>query len=121
MRRLLIRIVLPFLLCLIPPLAGCLVAVVIPHEAMSFFLKKYDKMDILILSVGTCLFCSQITLCWLSLQWRGTGFNQVPDKWVNNLSQAAEWFPMLGLIGTVGGILQTFASLGGGRDAEHHH
>src|SRR5262249_27015464 len=37
-----------------------------------------------------------------------------PDRWLSNLAQAAEWFPMLGLLGTVGGILQTFASATGG-------
>lgn len=114
MRRLLIRTVLPFLLCLIPPVAAVVVAVVIPAEATKFFLKNVGEMDALILGVGVTLFCSQMFLCWISLQWRGTGFTSWPDKWVNNLSQAAEWFPMLGLLGTVGGILQTFASLGEG-------
>ena len=33
-----------------------------------------------------------------------------PDKWLTQLGQAAEWFPLLGLIGTVAAILQTFSS-----------
>src|SRR5207302_5161636 len=41
------------------------------------------------------------------------GFNERPDKWLTNLAQAAEWFPLLGLIGTVAGILQTFGSING--------
>ena len=121
MRRLLIRGILPILICLVPPLAAVLVAAVIPPAAVTFFIKHLadDKhrldhyMDILILGVGVPLFITQMLLCFLSLQWRGTGFYQSPDKWVNNLSQAAEWFPMLGLLGTVGGILQTFASFEG--------
>jgi hypothetical protein len=110
-RRLLIQLVLPFLFCLIPVLAAALVAIVIPREAMAFFLGHVGEMDVLILAIGVSLFCTQMVLCWASLQWRGTGFNEGPDVWVNNLAQAAEWFPMLGLLGTVGGILQTFASV----------
>ena len=111
MRRLLIQIIFPFLLCLVPILAAVLVALVIPGEAMRFFLTHIGSMDILILTLGVSLFVAQMLLCWFSLQWRGTGFNEGTDRWVNNLSQAAEWFPMLGLLGTVGGILQTFSSV----------
>lgn len=40
-------------------------------------------------------------------------FDESPDTWINHLSQAAEWFPLLGLLGTVAGILQTFSSISG--------
>jgi biopolymer transport protein ExbB/TolQ len=45
------------------------------------------------------------------LQWRGTHFDERPDRWLSHLAQAAEWFPLLGLIGTVSGILETFNEL----------
>jgi hypothetical protein len=110
-RRLLIQFVLPTVFISIPPLAAVLVAMVIPSQAMSFFLKNVGEMDVLILTLGSVLFVTQILLGWRALQWRDTGFNPGPDRWVNYLSQAAEWFPMLGLLGTVGGILQTFSAV----------
>ena len=113
---------LPILICLIPPLAAVLVSFCIPPAAISFFTKHLAEekqrldhyMDILILGVGVPLFLTQMLLCFLSLQWARHRLQPAPDKWVNNLAQAAEWFPMLGLLGTVGGILQTFASFEGG-------
>lgn len=97
--------------CVLPILAAVLVAMVLPHEAMSFFLQHIGPMDYLILGLGTVLFVLQLGMCWKSLEWQGTRFNEGPDKWVANLLQAAEWFPMLGLLGTVGGILQTFGGI----------
>ena len=47
-------------------------------------------------------------LGWRALRWRGTSFDERPDPWLTHLAQAAEWFPLLGLLGTVAGILQTF-------------
>lgn len=97
--------------CLVPLLAAALVAVAIPRDAMTFFLAHVGTMDGLILGLGTLLFALQLPLCWKALRWRGAGFDEGADRWVNHLAQAAEWFPLLGLLGTVGGILQTFSSI----------
>src|SRR5262249_30814181 len=112
-RRTLIQVVFPFFFCLIPFLLALLVAVCVPREAMTFLVSHLGPMDALILGLGTGLFALQIILTWRALRWRGTDFDQGADRWVSNLAQAAEFFPMLGLIGTVAGILQTFSSITG--------
>jgi hypothetical protein len=112
-RRLLIQTLLPFCFCLVPLLAAALVAVVIPRDAMAFFVTHISHMDWLILILGALLFAVQMPFCWRALRWHGAGFDTDADRWVNHLAQAAEWFPMLGLLGTVGGILQTFSSITG--------
>ncbi len=117
MRRALIQNVLPLVFCLVPVLAGALVAVATPPVARDFYVQKVflekSPMDLLILSLGLVLFLAQLLLTWKALQWRGTGFDERGDKWLSNLAQAAEWFPLLGLLGTVAGILQTFSQMSG--------
>jgi hypothetical protein len=93
-------------------LAAGLVAACIPRDALDFYLAHAGPMDGLILGAGACLFVLQMLLCWQALRWRGTDFNAGADRWISHLAQAAEWFPMLGLLGTVAGILQTFSALG---------
>ena len=111
-RRILIQFVLPVFFCVLPLLAAGLVTVCVPQKAMLFFWDHIGAMEELILGLGALLFALQMVFCWKALRWQGTSFDEGSDRWVGNLAQAAEWFPMLGLIGTVAGILLTFSSIG---------
>src|ERR1043166_8822216 len=112
-RRAVIQLVLPFIICLVPLLAAALVAIAAPPPAQHFYLERIRQspIDWIILGMGLSLFTAQMILAWRALQWRGTGFDERPDRWLSNLAQAAEWFPMLGLIGTVAAILETFSMI----------
>ena len=112
MRRLLIQHLLPTCFCLVPVAAAVLVAASIPAEAQTYYFRRIQSsaIDWLILGFGALLFTVQIILVWKALQWRDNGFDERPDPWLSHLAQAAEWFPLLGLLGTVAAILQTFNS-----------
>ena len=109
----LIQFMLPFVFCILPGLAGAVVTVAIPRDAMHDYLTRISAspMDWLILSLGAVLFTFQTVLAWRALRWREHGFDDRPDRWLSSLAQAAEWFPLLGLLGTVAAILQTFSSI----------
>ena len=111
MRRFLIRTTLPLFFCVLPPLAAVLIAAALPAGARDFYLAHFTGLDGLIIGLGAFLFLMQMVLSWRALRWRGTSFDERPDKWLTHLAQAAEWFPLLGLIGTVAGILQTFGNM----------
>ena len=114
MRRFLIGFLLPLLLWTLPFLGAGLVLLCIPHKALQYFWSHFAMMEGLIVGAGVALFALQMILCWKSLRWQGTSFDEGSDRWLSNLAQAAEWFPMLGLIGTVAGILEAFDASGGG-------
>lgn len=113
MRPFLIRFILPTVLCVVPLLAASLVIVAAPAPALQFYLQRIrdSHYDWIILGVGLTLFTVQLVLAWWALRWQGPGFDERPDRWLTNLAQAAEWFPLLGLIGTVLGILETFGQI----------
>ncbi len=115
MRRALIRTFLPLIFISFPLLAAALIGTSLPVDARNFYLKelKHSSLDQLILTFGFGLFLAQLFLAWRSLRWRGITFDERFDPWLSNLAQAAEWFPLLGLIGTTAGIMQTFASFSG--------
>jgi MotA/TolQ/ExbB proton channel family protein len=113
-RRRLIQTVLPLVFCAVPLLVAALIASSLPATARNFYLAHVTPLDLFILGLGSFLFVVQVLFAWRALQWRGNGFDEGPDRWLSNLAQAAEWFPLLGLIGTVAGILQTFSSMGHG-------
>lgn len=115
MRRFVIQRLLPLIFCLMPLLAGLLVAAAIPAKAQQYYREQIatSHIDWLILGLGLILFTTQTILTWRSLRWRGQGFDERFDRWLSSLVQAAEWFPLLGLLGTVAGILQTFGSISG--------
>ena len=113
-RRLLIQNVLPFLFCLVPLAGAVLVAAAVPAEAMRDYLDRieHSRIDWLILGLGSVLFLAQILLAWRAMRSQNGEFDEGSDRWLNHLASAAEWFPLLGLIGTVAAILQTFSSIG---------
>jgi hypothetical protein len=99
----------------VPILAALLLFSAIPDDARREYLNRVAEspIDWIIISLGFSLFASQIILAWRALLWRDTEteFDHRADRWLNHLAQGAEWFPLLGLIGTVVAILQTFSSI----------
>lgn len=113
MRRLWIHQVLPVAFAAIPVLAAALLFFAIPDDARGHYLRRVETsaIDWIIIGVGYTLFATQIVLAWRALRWQTTDFDVTTDRWLTHLSQAAEWFPLLGLIGTVAAILMTFNAI----------
>ncbi|MDB5311591.1 MAG: MotA/TolQ/ExbB proton channel family protein [Gemmataceae bacterium] len=115
MRRFWIHHVLPLAFCLIPVLGAGLVFAAVPVDARRDYLARVQEsgLDWIILALGFTLFAGQTVLAWRALRWRvaDANFDEGADRWLTHLAQGAEWFPLLGLIGTVAAILQTFSSI----------
>ena len=113
MRRLWIHNVLPAVFAAIPVLAAALLYFAVPGDARRDYLRRVETspIDWIILGIGFTLFTVQVILSFRALRWQEADFDLKADRWLSHLSQAAEWFPLLGLIGTVAAILQTFSSI----------
>jgi hypothetical protein len=115
-RRLWIHHVLPVAFCLLPVLGAALVVAAVPADARRDYLTRLETsaIDWVILALGFTLFAAQTVLAWKALRWHpaAANFDERADRWLTHLAQGAEWFPLLGLIGTVAAILQTFSSIG---------
>jgi len=114
LRRLWIHHLLPVAFCLVPVLGAGLVFAAVPADARRDYLARIQEsgVDWIILALGFTLFFAQTILAWRALRWQtaAMNFDERADRWLTHLAQGAEWFPLLGLIGTVAAILQTFGS-----------
>ncbi len=113
MRRLLIHHLLPVLFAAVPVLAAGVVAVAVPPAARADYLKRLpdSPIDWVILTLGSLLFVTQTLVGFLALRRADGRQEDRTDRWLAHLGGAAEWFPLLGLIGTVAAILQTFGKI----------
>ncbi|MCS7014788.1 MAG: MotA/TolQ/ExbB proton channel family protein [Gemmatales bacterium] len=114
MKRFVVRWLLPTIFCLLPISGGVALALAMPEAAWRFYVGRVREsyLDWLILGLGSSLALIQLVLSWRALRWQDVDFDHRPDDVLQQMAWAAEWFPLLGLFGTVAGILQTFAVIG---------
>lgn len=118
MRPLWINFLLPLIFCSLPVAVAAVLFAAIPPAARDEYVRRLQDsaVDWIILGLGGVLFLAQTWLAWRALQWKDAhnDFDETVDDWLTHTARAAEWFPLLGLIGTVAAILQTFSSFGPG-------
>jgi hypothetical protein len=115
-RPLWINVLLPLAFCALPVATAALIFAAVPPAAREEYVRRLPEsaIDWVILALGGLLFVAQTWLAWRALQWKDArnAFDESADDWLTHTARGAEWFPLLGLIGTVAAILQTFSSLG---------
>lgn len=113
MRKLLVRGILPLLFAAIPIAATFGLVVSLPLDAREFFSLHMTRLDWIILGAGAGLLIWQTAALWAGLATY-SGNDEPALIWLRQLSNAVEWFPLLGLLGTVISILQTLGNLAPG-------
>jgi hypothetical protein len=109
----LIRQFLPLMLTLLPIAVGVLIVLAVPRAARDFYLQylRESQLDWIILGLGSLFWFLQLWWTRKALQWQSQTFDERYDTWLQGMYQAAEWFPLLGLFGTVAAVLQTFGTV----------
>ncbi len=114
MNAFLVRGVLPLIFAAAPLVLTLGLLGAIPADAREFFWLHMTRIDWIILAAGSDLLVWQTLALWIGLATASGSGNGTDLAWLRQLSAAVEWFPLMGLLGTVISILQTLANLAPG-------
>ncbi len=114
MRRLWIHTILPLVFTSVPLLAAALLLVAVPSDARGPLPPPRPqfahRLDYHRARLHPVHHSSRVVVEGAAAGKKPTSTSRT-DRWLSHLAQGAEWFPLLGLIGTVIAILQTFATI----------